>query len=108
MERSDPTYAGATPSAHSRAAARDTARGEVEVRLVRSRRELREFIRLPWRLYRGAANWVPPLLSKRRRHLSRKHNPFIAGLHVRSSVFAQVAAIVAELSGQNRVHCKAG
>lgn len=34
------------------------------------------FIRLPWRLYRGAAEWVPPLLSERRRHLDRSRNPF--------------------------------
>jgi GNAT superfamily N-acetyltransferase len=43
---------------------------------VSGRRELTEFIRLPWRLYRGVANWVPPLLSERRRHLSRTRNPF--------------------------------
>jgi GNAT superfamily N-acetyltransferase len=34
------------------------------------------FIRLPWRLYRNAPNWVPPLISERRRHLDRDHNPF--------------------------------
>jgi GNAT superfamily N-acetyltransferase len=37
---------------------------------------LRAFIRLPWRLYRGSANWVPPLISERRRHLDRRRNPF--------------------------------
>jgi GNAT superfamily N-acetyltransferase len=52
------------------------ASGELSVRPVSSRRELREFIRLPWRLYERAPNWVPPLLSERRRHLSRRHNPF--------------------------------
>jgi GNAT superfamily N-acetyltransferase len=31
---------------------------------------------LPWRLYRGAANWVPPLISERKRHLNRRRNPF--------------------------------
>jgi hypothetical protein len=49
----------------------------VEVRAVRGRRELDAFIRLPWRLYRGAPNWVPPLISKRRRHLDRSRNPFL-------------------------------
>lgn len=34
------------------------------------------FIRLPWRLYEGCANWVPPLLSERRRHLDRRRNAF--------------------------------
>src|SRR5205807_2565502 len=47
-----------------------------EIRPVRTRRELQAFIRLPWRLYRGQANWVPPLLSERKRHLDRRRNPF--------------------------------
>jgi GNAT superfamily N-acetyltransferase len=48
----------------------------VEVRPVRTRRELRTFIRLPWRVYAGSANWVPPLLSERNRHLDPRRNPF--------------------------------
>lgn len=47
-----------------------------EIRPVRSRRERETFIRLPWRLYQGQANWVPPLLSERRRHIDRSRNPF--------------------------------
>jgi GNAT superfamily N-acetyltransferase len=57
--------------------ARAVASGaRVEARPVRTRRDLRKFIRLPWRLYRGSANWVPPLISERRRHLDRRRNPF--------------------------------
>jgi GNAT superfamily N-acetyltransferase len=48
----------------------------VEVRPVRSRRDLKRFIKLPWRLYRNEENWVPPLISERKRHLDRKRNPF--------------------------------
>lgn len=47
-----------------------------EIRPVRGRREREAFIRLPWRLYRGQASWVPPLLSERRRHIDRDRNPF--------------------------------
>ncbi len=50
--------------------------GAVEVRPARTRRELQAFIRLPWRLYKGADNWVPPLISERKRHLDRRRNPF--------------------------------
>jgi hypothetical protein len=50
--------------------------GGIEVRAVRTRRELNQFIRLPWKLYENEPNWVPPLISERRRHLSRQHNPF--------------------------------
>jgi GNAT superfamily N-acetyltransferase len=52
--------------------------GEITVKPVSTRRELRAFIRLPWRLYAGAANWVPPLVSERKRHLDRRRNPFFA------------------------------
>jgi GNAT superfamily N-acetyltransferase len=34
------------------------------------------FIKLPFRLYKGQPNWVPPLVSERKRHLDRKRNPF--------------------------------
>jgi GNAT superfamily N-acetyltransferase len=50
--------------------------GPLEVRPVRSRRDLSAFIRLPWRLYRSSPQWVPPLLSERKRHLDRSKNPF--------------------------------
>jgi GNAT superfamily N-acetyltransferase len=34
------------------------------------------FIKLPWRLYRNERNWVPPLVSERRKFLDREKNPF--------------------------------
>ena len=43
---------------------------------MRSKRELMRFIKLPWRLYRNEPHWVPPLISERKRHLDREHNPF--------------------------------
>jgi GNAT superfamily N-acetyltransferase len=48
----------------------------VEIRPVRSRGDLRRFIRLPWRIYRNEPHWVPPLVYERRRFLDRKKNPF--------------------------------
>jgi GNAT superfamily N-acetyltransferase len=52
--------------------------GTVEVRPVRSRGELRRFIRLPWRIYRNEPLWVPPLVYERRRFLDRSKNPFFS------------------------------
>jgi GNAT superfamily N-acetyltransferase len=48
----------------------------VEIRPVQSRQDLMRFIKLPFRLYKGQPNWVPPLLYERKRHLDRKKNPF--------------------------------
>jgi GNAT superfamily N-acetyltransferase len=49
---------------------------DVEIRPVAGRRELRTFIKLPWRLYRNEPNWVPPLLMDLRKRLDRSRNPF--------------------------------
>ena len=48
----------------------------IEVRPVVSRRDLREFLALPFRLHSNAPQWCPPLLIERRFYLSRRFNPF--------------------------------
>jgi GNAT superfamily N-acetyltransferase len=48
----------------------------LEIRPVRSRGELKRFIRLPWRIYRNEPHWVPPLVYERKRFLDRQKNPF--------------------------------
>jgi GNAT superfamily N-acetyltransferase len=49
---------------------------ELTVTPVAGRRDLREFIFLPFRLYQGIDQWVPPLVSERKRHLDRRRNPY--------------------------------
>ncbi len=46
------------------------------VRPVASKRDLRTFIKLPWRLYRDEPNWVAPLLMDVKKRLDRQRNPF--------------------------------
>jgi GNAT superfamily N-acetyltransferase len=48
----------------------------VQIRPVRSRKELDTFIKLPFRLYAGQPHWIPPLISERRQFLDRSKNPF--------------------------------
>jgi hypothetical protein len=52
-----------------------TNEGPLRVVPVEGRRGLRQFIRLPWSIYRDDPAWVPPLLLERKEHLS-KRNPF--------------------------------
>jgi ribosomal protein S18 acetylase RimI-like enzyme len=47
----------------------------VEIRPVSGRRELTQFIKLPFRLHAGTP-WVPPLTMERRQFLSRSKNPY--------------------------------
>ena len=49
---------------------------EITVAPVAGRADLREFIMLPFRLYADVDQWVPPLISERKRHLDRGHNPY--------------------------------
>ena len=57
----------------------------VEIQRVDSRRDLRAFIDLPFRLYRDEPNWVAPLRFERRQFLDRGRNPFFE--HARAEYF---------------------
>jgi GNAT superfamily N-acetyltransferase len=48
----------------------------VDVRPVGGRRDLREFIELPYRLHSTSPYWCPPLRLERRMFLSRRQNAF--------------------------------
>ncbi|MEA2243342.1 MAG: hypothetical protein QOD24_2898, partial [Solirubrobacteraceae bacterium] len=48
----------------------------VDVRAVSSRRDLREFIELPFRLHSTSQQWVPPLRLERRMFHSRRMNAY--------------------------------
>jgi GNAT superfamily N-acetyltransferase len=47
----------------------------VTVRPVSGKRDLNEFIRVPFRLHQGTP-WVPPLIMERKEFLDREKNPF--------------------------------
>jgi hypothetical protein len=47
-----------------------------QVRPVRTRRERRAFIHLPWRLYTDSPYWVPPLLMSEKARLNPRKNPY--------------------------------
>ena len=50
--------------------------GRLTARPVRGRRDLKRFVKVPFRLHRDHDQWVPPLIYERRRFLDRKRNPF--------------------------------
>ncbi len=50
--------------------------GPLEIREVRSRRDLDRFVRLPWRVYAEDPHWVPPLLIEVKAFLDRRKHPF--------------------------------
>ncbi len=78
-----------------------TSAGSVTVAPVRSRKQRNHFLMLPWRLYRGDPNWIPPLLAHQRELLNYKHHPFYDDASIETFVAYQneqpvgrIAAIV--------------
>ncbi len=82
---------------------------DLTVRPVAGRRELREFILLPFRLYEGVEQWVPPLISERKRHLDRRKNPFFDHAEAEYFLARRGDRIVGRISAQvdrrfNEIH----
>ncbi len=52
--------------------------GEIVIKRVESQREKREFLELPWELYHGDPNWIPPLRANAKEVFGFAPNPFYA------------------------------
>jgi GNAT superfamily N-acetyltransferase len=48
----------------------------IQILPVTSRGDLRDFVKFPWRVYRGDPNWVPPLISEQISYLTPSKNKF--------------------------------
>jgi GNAT superfamily N-acetyltransferase len=57
----------------------------IHIQEVTSKRDLRAFVKFPWRIYKGDPNWVPPLISERLNYLSPDKNPFYQ--HAEAALF---------------------
>ena len=75
----------------------------VIVEPVRGQRQLREFIRLPWAIYKNDPNWVPPLQYMVKRLLDPRRHPFwqsarreLFVAHINGEPVGRIAALVDE------------
>ena len=48
----------------------------VQIIPVSGRRQQKQFLQLPWQLYRDAPHWVPPLRTHQKELVGFKHHPF--------------------------------
>jgi GNAT superfamily N-acetyltransferase len=67
---------------------------------VRGRRDLREFIELPYRLHSTSPVWVPPLRIERRVFLSRRFNAFFKHGDAQLFVAERDGRVVGRISAQ--------
>lgn len=56
---------------------------EIEIVEVRSKSDLKRFIKFPWSIYANDPNWVPPLLVDRFQFFDKSKNPFYRHAEVR-------------------------
>jgi hypothetical protein len=79
--------------------------GEITVSPVENDAALEEFLRLPWRIYRGDPHWVPPILSQQRTFLDPKRGPFFEIGEARYFLASRDGRPVGRLSAHiNRLH----
>ena len=57
----------------------------IRIEPVTDRKGIVEYVKFPFRLYRGDPNWVPPLIEERRDFFDTKKNPFYE--HARFQLF---------------------
>src|SRR5436190_3622288 len=79
--------------------------GVLRVEPERTARDRREFLELPYRLYRGHPKWVPPLRMDEARLGDRAKNPFFEHAEVEHFLARRGAEVVGRVAAiENRRH----
>lgn len=80
----------------------------IEITKISSERELMTFIKLPWRIYKNDAYWIPPLIMDRKKILNINKNPFFKHAEIQlflakknNEVVGRIAAIKNDLHNQH-------
>jgi hypothetical protein len=77
----------------------------LEIVPARSKADWRAFHHLPFRIYAGDANWVPPLLLERRFHFDPKHNPYFQHAKAEFFIAKRGGEVVGRITAQvDRLH----
>jgi hypothetical protein len=72
----------------------------VEVEAVRSRRDRREFIELPFRLHATSEQWIPPIRLERRLFHSRRMNAYFKHAQAQEFLARRGSRVVGRISAQ--------
>ncbi len=80
---------------------------EILIKTVSSKKDLKTFIKFPWKIYKNYQHWVPPLIFDKLKQFDKKKNPFF--LHAEMELFlaesngeivGRIAAIKNDLHNQ--------
>lgn len=81
----------------------------ITVKEVHSKKELKAFVKFPFKLYKGSTSWVPPIISEEVRTLDKTVNPVFKDAEARyflaykdNKIVGRIAAIInwLEVNGQ--------
>ena len=76
----------------------------LSVKPVTTRRELKRFVKVPFRLNRDNPNWVPPLIFERMQFLDRSRNPFFEHAEAEFFVAERDGEAVGRISAHTDEH----
>jgi GNAT superfamily N-acetyltransferase len=74
--------------------------GNVTIRPVRNRRELKRFVKVPFRLHQDEPQWVAPLIFERMEFLNREKNPYFEHAEVELFLAERDGEAVGRISAQ--------
>ncbi|MBL4803204.1 MAG: hypothetical protein JKY45_15065 [Emcibacter sp.] len=72
----------------------------ITIKEVANKQELKQFVKLPWHLYKQDPNWVPPLIVERMEVLDEKKNPYFEHAEAKLWLAYKDGEIVGRISAQ--------
>ena len=79
----------------------------ISVKKVSTKSELNNFIKFPWKIYKGNKYWVPPLLMEQKVLLDKKKNPFFKAADAEYFLAYKNDEIVGRIAAiKNDIHLK--
>lgn len=79
--------------------------GQIQVRAIQSKKDIDEFIKFPFCLYRDDPYWVPPLIQERRGFFDLEKNPFYEHADVQLFLAERDGEVVGTIAGIiNHIH----
>jgi GNAT superfamily N-acetyltransferase len=72
----------------------------LEIRPVRTRRDLKRFVKVPFHLHRDQPQWVPPLIFERMEFLDRSKNPYFEHAEAEYFIAERDGELVGRTSAQ--------
>jgi len=79
----------------------------ISVKKVSTKSELNNFIKFPWKIYKGNKYWIPPLLMEQKVLLDKKKNPFFKAAEADYFLAYRNDEIVGRIAAiKNDIHLK--